>query len=453
MAESSGPAPDSTTAVEPESREAMDTSSDSSSSAVQHKETQFYKQLISRLPILPLPPKLPVDDATRSIQCSSCDFKASSHQRLGRHLLLKHFVIVRDDYAHYCPARRCLFHGQSAEEIKVHLGQVHQGRIQIKTVYHEEVAPDTPEPAELHNCTVLGCAFSGSNEEELEEHVKSSHQSRKSSVSKPSSKLYIRGKFHCEEDGCMYSSDVWKNLKVHFSKKHKREKSESSETSKPSVTQPPREDKEGFDPSDSGVTRAPRQKAPKRKYEDEEWDVTRPKRSRSERPKSPAEEHKSPAEGPKSQSEDPKSAEPKIKKVRVKLKPMLINFDPIQKALIAMSKVHDNLNQEVSKIDGVMEKLITEHSSTCQSCKRSPEFQEQRKFLSKHGVSDTEKMITRIQYLERELEKTQSSLNKLAAVKTDEMTYSKLLDGVPRPSLRKGYKLQTNNNNLKNHKL
>ena len=128
----------------------------------------------------------------------------------------------------------------------------------------------------------------------------------------------------------------------------------------------------------------------------------------------------------------------KKKTVRVKINNLLVNFDPVQRALIAMSNAHGSLNERMSKIDGMMEKLMKEHSSSCSTCRSSPEVMvHQDSVATGQKVSEVEKLEKRIKFLEGELDKSKDVYRKMVNSRVDGMTYSALLGGVSRPTLRK----------------
>ena len=360
--------------------------------------SSFYQGLINKLPV-----KLcnTPSDAKRNIKCMHCSLFSSSTRKHKRHLLLKHFIRVDRPFTCFCPKRSCMHYANSFKAVQEHLCAVHPGVIKIKTVRHEEQQPDTEE--DQRSVSMF------SSHQELSENTKA-----QIIPEKPIS-------YDCQVEGCSYSSETLKSFKLHTTKKHgKKRKLEQGEegTDSPNVADAP---VPGLDRISGN--RIPRFKLVKRKFSDEEWSVSRRKKSKLDLQESPI----SPP------------VQPKIKQLRVKLNPFLVHFDPVQKALIAMSNVHNNLNQEMSRIDGMMEKLITEHSVTCSECQGSTEFMEKRNQLKDQGSTQNEKLAERIKQLEKELETMTRSFRKLSnqQKQSGEINYSNLLQGVMKPSLRK----------------
>lgn len=384
-----------------------------------HHESPFYKDLIKKLPVKS---NITSWGSVRDIKCSHCFSSSSTLRKHNRHLLLKHFIRVDEPFTFFCPNRRCSHRSTSSKDIQEHLGAVHPGLIKIRTVYHEIAQSDTKGVP----CNVDDCSDMFKDLSAMFEHVRKIHSRQSCNAAKVPENQVDDKVLKCEVEGCTYSSAFLKNLKLHTTKKHGKKRKHAK-------------DETGSDPpnilntveTESGDTqpnRVPRFKLMKRKFAEEEWSVSKRKKQ--------ALEVQSPSK-------------PKIKKVKVRLNPLLVHFDPVQKALIAMSDVHKNLNQEMSRIDGVMEKLITEHSVACTQCQGSPEFMEQRKHLKDHVNIQNEKMEERIKQLEKQLDTMTRSFKKLSyqQKQSSEINYSSLLQGVTKPTLHKESLAYFNENN------
>ena len=374
-----------------------------------HHESPFYKDLIKRLPVKS---NITSRGSVRDIKCSHCFSSASTLRKHNRHLLLKHFIRVDEPFTFFCPNRRCSHRSNSSKDIQEHLRAVHPGLIKIRTVYHEMPQSDINAVP----CNVDGCSDLFQDLSAMFEHVRNIHSRQSCDAAKMPENQEDDKVFKCEVEGCTYSSAVLRNLKLHTTKKHgkKRKYAEDEMCSDPLNLPSTAETESG----DTQPNRVPRFKLMKRKFAEEEWSVAKRKKQTLE------------VQSP---------SKPKIKKVKVRLNPLLVHFDPVQKALIAMSDVHKNLNQEMSRIDGVMEKLITEHSVACTQCQESPEFMEQRKHLKDHVNIQNEKMVERIKQLERQLDTMTRSFKKLSfqQKQSSEINYSNLLQGVTKPTLHK----------------
>ena len=430
-------------------------------------ESPFYKELSSKLKsqgsnFVPC-------NAPRNIRCNHCSFQASTYYKLKRHLKFRHFIVVDTSYSLFCPVRRCTYWCGEAADLCRHLELVHHGQFKIKTFKIENESDDETESNDKSKssqaCKWKGCQWSTFSSKAMREHIRN-HRS----MAQGSRKYVQAGSFeimNCDDPGCDYTCFTAKSLKIHKWRKHTKKNCQmqaSEEGANPCVLNSAsvagvgtaeegagNTDTTGEIASPAGTVlsltaekqRSKRIKTNKKRYYDEEWISVKRKKARMEY-LSESSEHQSsgsicltmqkssemsvpPADAmslpqsaptvsnplnPRNISNDvDKSVQ---KKMRLTLKPFLVNFDPVQKALIGMSKAHGRLNERLSKIDGLMEHLIEEHCSHCTVCQSSDEVTSSRAKMSPpKETSKVDKMKKRIEYLEGELKKSKNAFQKM----------------------------------------
>ena len=422
-------------------------------------ESPFYKELSSKL--THQGSNVVSCNAPRNIRCNHCSFQASTYYKLKRHLKFRHFIVVDTDYSLYCPVRRCTYWCGEAADLCRHLELVHHGQFKIKTVKIENESDDETESNDgskgSQACKWKGCQWSTFSSKAMKEHLRS-HRSMAQGSRKyvQADKLEL---VYCDDPGCDYTCVTAKSLKIHKWRKHtkKNDQMQASKStsedgalilnSAPDAGVGSTEDGAGItnttgevaSPTTAEKQRSKRIKTTKRRYYDEEWISVKRKKARLESLNMSSEHQYSSSICSKRQNSseevrslpqatptvsNPASPDPRNisndadksaqKKVRLTLKPFLINFDPVQKALIAMSKAHGLLNERLSKIDGVMEKLIQEHGSNCTVCQSSSEVMSSRAKMSPpKEASELDGMKKRIEYLEGELKKSKNAFQKM----------------------------------------
>jgi len=461
----------STSTIHTESRQLADDDTDSKicpvSNAVvscaepatspDRKETVFFKCLLRRLPIRSRTRALR-QPLARTITCQHCPFTGSSQRKLRRHHLLKHFIGVEQDFQVYCPARGCQFWGQSSNQIKRHLEEVHGPYIAIKTIYHEDdllldecetsnqdqITKTVHKTSELFRCDVDGCAFSAKFVKNVRVHKAKKHKHLAVTHTLNTEPILQSGDTNhiCQVEGCDYKSKQLSKLKRHISRKHKQPILPVQAPPAPNEQQGHQQlvelkEKENQIPDDSLPRhyRSVRKKILKRKFMDEDWEVYKPKRAKLDASYSAMDV------GETSTTHQAASVDD-VRDVRIHLKPHLIHFEPVQRALIEMTKTHQSFDTEKSNVDAMMEQLILEHSTRCESCKNNSDFMTQHQELSqqhldKQTTSQINYLKGRVSELERELRRVKESFTKLDTRKKTKMSYKGLLGRVSKPSLCK----------------
>ena len=376
------------------------------------------------------------------------NIQGSSEQILTRHKRLKHFAFVGEPSACYCPARGCFHNSSSSQLTKTHLEEIHPGMISLKTIVHEDIVIDGKgKPAQSSSPPADEGEWEVLNPIDSDSEIIRPLSIRKRKLSSASSKSSgaPSKQMVCEVEGCNYTYRVPVHYKIHFTKKHKKtmasldKKDEESaddtiteptvsphidQVLPPEISRPVRKEVSSPDIDQllPETTRPARKKVSKRKFIDEVWEF--PKKAKQELNSS--------------------SLEIKTHRLSVNLRRIPLNNDPLRKALIEIGKLHPDLNDDLSIIDGVIEKLVIEHAHECEKCKGSSEFMNERKNLSttesNPKVSVNEVLNLRIQELTKQLKRVQESFDNLSRQQNSDVTYHGLLGGVAKPALFKEIK-------------